>query len=490
MKRLIRLTVFLVIVCSLSACSMLQSMTARNSDSSSENTEGVLSDSICYSPYESSAFIGMDFTNVETLFQETGFENINLAPVFDINKNSNIADGSVESVIINGLTEYTPSTMFEKDVDVIISYHSIPRITLPISPAEAKATHYMDVGKMLFDAGFTDIETDEVYDLSIGDNSKTIISINGQEIDNQTELPFDSEISVIGHFPVSEYTTTINIDFESNLIFSKYNVVVTLADSELGTLLHGENGSYSVKLPAGSYDLVFSKEKDSKVAGSVTLNVNSNATVTFHISCNRKAVEVETKDFVRSIPDKSIQVPFSSYHYLRKDYQSMVDELKALGFTRVKAKATTDSYWVPDKVNTVVDIVIQGKAELEHDAIIDRSAEIIIYYHVADFMFAQDSVSVTEKDSFELPYSLTSGDTVDSINFEIDNSSVLQRNEDGSYTALMPGTATVTASSGGHVYSKCKVEVAEIVVPIDKLVFPYSETTVSVGSTFTLDLMQ
>ena len=128
---------------------------------------------------------------------------------------------------------------------------------------------------MFFDAGFINVETDEVYDLPAGADSQTIITVNGQEIGSLTELPFDGDIKVIEHFPISEYSTTINIDFESNWIFSKYNVVVTLAGTVLGTLPHGESGSYQVKLPAGSYDLVFSSEKESDVSGTVTLTVNS-----------------------------------------------------------------------------------------------------------------------------------------------------------------------------------------------------------------------
>ena len=484
MKRFLAIGFLIILVLSFTSCGQNKDDTARSNEAlvNSDNGETSL-----HSPYDSSECMGLNIAQVESLFKGAGFEQIVSTPVDDINSNSEIADGTVISVVINGLNEYTKNNEFSKDAEVMITYHNIPKILVPVSPSDAISMHYMDVGRLFFEAGFASIETDEAYDLSAGARSKTIICANGKEIGNETELPFDSSISIIEHYPISEYSTTINIEFESNLIFSKYNVVVTLAGNTLGTLPHGEDGTYKGMLPPGKYDLVFSNEKDSAVNGSVTLTVDSDTNVTYHISCNRKAVEIETKDYVCAVTDKTLLMPFSSWHFLRKDYQEVVDELKAIGFSNVTAKSTTDNLWTPDLVNTVVGVDVGGKSEFHHDELFDKSASVTVYYHVADFAFEQNTINVTEKDSFTLAYTLTSGDSIDSISFEIDNPDVLQRNEDGSYTALIPGTATITASSGGHVYSECNVEVAEIIVPIDKVVFASSEIDVSVGSTFKLD---
>ena len=359
-------------------------------------------------------------------------------------------------------------------------------VLLPISPSAALSRHYMDVGRLFIDAGFGNIETDEVYDLPAGASSETIIFVNGQKIAEEAQIPSDSKISIIGHFPVPEFATTINIDFEPNLIFSKYNVVVTLNDSTLGTLPHGENGSYKVMLPAGNYDLIFSSEEDSDVFGSVTLTVNYNTTAHYRISCNRNTINVEEKDVSQSIGDNYLLIPFSSSHYLRKDYQTVVDELIAQGFSRVTAKETTDCFWSPDAVDSVVGIDFGGETEFKPDTLFDKTTEVTVYYHVADFAFTKDSISITEKETFSLDYTMNSGDTIGSINFEIDDPNILRRNEDGSFTALSHGTATIIASSGSHTYSKCTVEVEELIIPIEKIVFSSSDIEVSVGSTFKL----
>ena len=487
MKKILSIIIFAIVLFIFVSCGGSLGNTLKDWGFSSRNSEAKRSDTTIYSPYDSSDFSGMDYAQVDILLREAGFEHITLTPIDDIDSNSDIADGTVESVKINEMEEFTTNSEFTKDSTIIVTYHNIPKVSIPITPEDALTMHYMDVGQMFFDAGFINIHTDEVYDLSVNTPSKTVITIKGKEINDETQLPFDGEISIIEHYPISEYTTIISIVFEENWIFSKYNVVVTLDGSTLGTLSHGENGTYKVMLPAGKHDLVFSNEKKPSVSGNVTLTVNSDMTETYHISCNRKTVDIDLIDDTRAVKDSNLLMPFSSHHFLRKDYHEAMNELKELGFTHITTEATTKTLWVPDKVDTVVGIEIDGKTEINHDDLFDKSAAVIVYFHVADFQFTQDEIKVTEKDTFNLGYSLNSGDLIDSINFRIDNKDVLKRNEDGSYTALIPGIATVTAYSEDHDYSTCRVEITEIIVPVEKVILEYSEKEISVGSTFKID---
>ena len=180
-------------------------------------------------------------------------------------------------------------------------------------------------------------------------------------------------------------------------------------------------------------------------------------------------------------------MPFSSDYYLRKNYETVIRELKALGFSNVTSKQTTDHFWSPSSIDSTVKILVGNETKFEHGKVFSKSSSITVFYHVSDFAFDQQTVSITEKDTFEIPYSVTSGDNTDLLQFSIDNPNVLRRNTDGSYTALIPGTAKVTVSCGGNQSSTCTVEVAEIIIPIDGLLFANDEIDVVVGSYFTLD---
>ncbi len=437
------------------------------------------------SPKSSSEYVGMDYVQAEAALRQAGFQQIIIVPVDDINSSSEINDGAVESVRINGLDEYTTSTEFTFEDEVVISYHRIPKIPVPMSLSDAASENYMDVGRVFHGAGFS-VETDEVYDLPAGTGYKTIITANGRSLQNEAELPFDAEIQVIGHFPAPEYPVVISIEFVSNLLFNKYDVIVKLDDSVLGTLPHGEDVAYSTSLLSGTHRLVFENSKDSNVTGSIDFFVDSGTTVNYRISCDRKVVNVNEGEVTRVLTDDNLQMPYSASHYLRKNYQEVKSELEALGFGYVSLKPTTDAFWAPDEVNSVVGIEINNVSEFDRNQVFNKAVPVTLYYHVADFKFDQTIISVTEKDTFWLTYSMTSGDTIESLDFEISNLNVIRRNDDGSYTALVPGTATVTVSSGGHTYSTCTVNVKETVVPIESVDFEEQEYEVSVGSTIKL----
>ncbi len=484
MKKIIYFILLISISSLLCACGLFSGA----SDAGAEvgNKESSIG-TICRSPYDSNKYKGMNYMEVESVLTEAGFSQIVFEQIDDIDSKSDIADGAVESVIISDLSEYSSEREFNADIRIIIAYHNIPKVKIPFSAEDAKSKHYMEVGKAFYDAGFVNVFTDEVYDLASEDSSETVISVNDSQLGEETEYPFDSEVSVIEHFPVSKYKTYIIIDFDKNLIFNKYGVDITLNGENIGSLEHGEDGRFEVMLSSGKYEMVFTSAKESDVTGSTTFVVDSQTNVNCKISCWNDNVKIESLKYYNVLNSNSVMLPYSCWHYYRKDSQTVVDELIALGFSNVTSVETTDQFWGSDRGDSVVGIRIAGKEDFSHDDIFSKSVEIEIYYHVADFEFSDLLIQIIEKENFELAYTLNSGESIDDISFEIDNSDVLQRNEDGSYTALKPGTATVTAFSGEHKCSQCKVEVVEIVVPIEKLEFSSDSMEVSVGSKFIVE---
>lgn len=480
MKRTTRVITIISILLLLSSCGISDMVSQVSRDS----TESGNSDNpIRHSPKASSEYVGMDHSQAESTLRQAGFELIVTVSVDDIDSSSEISDGAVESVRINGIDEFSTSTEFSKDDEVVITYHNIPKIPMPMSLSDIAEEFYMDVGRSFFEAGF-EVETDEVYDLEAGAESYTSITANGLAVQSESELPFDAVIRVLGHYPVSEFPVSITIEFESNWLANKYDVVVKFDGMIQGVLPHGQGATFNPSFPAGIHIITFESSKDENVNSSIELLVDSEAAVTYHIKCERKAVDVSEVGVTRALMDTTLLLPYSSSHYLRRDYQEVKSELETLGFDNVTAISTTDTFWAPDRVNSVVGITIDNISAFDHDQVFDRSVPVVLSYHIADFTFDQSSITVTERETFWLAYKMTSGDSIDSLDFIISNPTVIRRNEDGTFTALIPGTATVTATSGGHAYSTCSVKVDEIVVPIERVEFSSEEFEIAVGSSF------
>lgn len=69
---------------------------------------------------------GKDYQEVLTMLQEMGFTNIKTNPLGDLKKGWLHDDGEVKEVLIAGSAKFSVNDLFDQDVDVIISYHSIP----------------------------------------------------------------------------------------------------------------------------------------------------------------------------------------------------------------------------------------------------------------------------------------------------------------------------------------------------------------------------
>ena len=487
MRKIALIAASIILAGMIAGCNNENAMIAGGAPSTNESTRAAMVDPTLHSPYAYEAYTGMHYSEVERILSDAGFVNITLSPIEDINSNSYISDGTVEEVFLDGSDDYTEETPFNKNSAANIVYHTIPKVLTPMASADAVDKHYMDVGKAFFDAGFSFIETDEVYDLPADSDSETIVTVNDEQFGVGSPLPFDSIIRVIGHYPVQDFSTKIVIDFEENWIFSKYDVVVALDGRELGTLPHGQGNTYILALPTGEYTISFSKQKDQKVSGSAVFEVNSQTEVTYHIACHSDKVSVEEKDYKQELTNRTVLMPYSSSHFLRKDYQTAYEELKKLGFSKVTAMPTPNNLWSPSEVNSVVEVSIDGKSSFEWGTLFKKESSVTLFYHLPDFAFDQSLIGVTEKESFAIPYTLTSGDDIASFTFAVDSPDKLQRNDDGTYTALLPGRAVVTASIGGHTCSSCTVEIAEIVIPVERVVFSTEELNVIVGSNFCLE---
>lgn len=65
-----------------------------------------------------------DYKTVVEEFESLGFTNIKTEAIADIDENSDMEDGAVERVTVNGEDDFEINSIFDKDVEVIISYHT------------------------------------------------------------------------------------------------------------------------------------------------------------------------------------------------------------------------------------------------------------------------------------------------------------------------------------------------------------------------------
>lgn len=152
----------------------------------------------------SESLLGQNYEEVVSVLEEAGFTYISTSPEYDIGiQDINIED-TVESVVIDGQDSFNKDKRFQFDAPVMISYHKIKDVNIPISAKESKKLQYDDLVSQLKDAGFVNITLEPKYDLIKGwlkkEGSVESITVNGDSSfkANASYRP-DAEIIVVYH---------------------------------------------------------------------------------------------------------------------------------------------------------------------------------------------------------------------------------------------------------------------------------------------------
>lgn len=78
-----------------------------------------------FAPNTPNVYIGNNYQDAYREFIDAGFSNITTKQIKDIDAASEIADGTVESITVDGSSNYTQKTAFNKKSKVVIKYHTL-----------------------------------------------------------------------------------------------------------------------------------------------------------------------------------------------------------------------------------------------------------------------------------------------------------------------------------------------------------------------------
>ena len=135
----------------------------------------------------------------------------------------------------------------------------------------------------------------------------------------------DNSISSVSSEKITKNSTVllnINVDFEPNYLFSKYDVSLYVDNEHLCDLRHGRDGSAKLRVSKGKHTICFYKKDDHNIATRTDVNISEHSYMECEISTNRNGINLNNiKTISRyEISDLTMQT------YLR-EYDSIVDQL-------------------------------------------------------------------------------------------------------------------------------------------------------------------
>lgn len=93
------------------------------------------------------------------------------------------------------------------------------------------------------------------------------------------------------------------------------------------------------------------------------------------------AIFVEDVGEKQSIAQGKVQIGISSEDFVGKNYETVVKELEARGFTNIETFDLDDAGWLINRENTIKAVSVNGKTSFYSYDYFDLADKIIITYH-------------------------------------------------------------------------------------------------------------
>lgn len=350
-------------------------------------------------PSSAEEYIGSDHETVKSELERAGFTNIEMIENEDLTSQSELSDGDVGEISIDGNPGFKKRTSFDKNAPVVITYHTIRKIASPVSFEDVSGMEYTEVGTIFSDAGFTNVIIDEKYDLdpdeTNNDHEDKIIVNNRTSFNKGDAIPYDAKISVVRHYPYEKYDVSFHIDFAENLIFSKYNVDFSVDGEKEDTLAHGKDADFKLRLKEGSHSFKFSKADSAKIEEIITLDITGTTNVSYKITC--RSNEIEAKQNSIRVTEKKV-LPLSASDCEGKNYNDIVDSLRNAGFHSISANIIYDI--VNDELSEgeTEKVTVNGKSDFKQGEKFWENDRIVVTYHLKE---EDDPVKISEKEESE-----------------------------------------------------------------------------------------
>ena len=117
-------------------------------------------------PGASAGFAGEQYQTVVAQLRSAGFKNVRAEELCDVLMGAQDEDGLVDSVSVDGSTDYDEENVFPENAKIIVSYHAMP--AMPESAMDFPLDNYPSAVTKLKDAGFNNIKLEGIGDLITG----------------------------------------------------------------------------------------------------------------------------------------------------------------------------------------------------------------------------------------------------------------------------------------------------------------------------------
>lgn len=334
-------------------------------------------------------YLGKDHVVVENELIGLGFTNVSSSELQDLESSVDPKREKIATISINRVENFEPGESFPANANVVITYHAVKKIDVPISGDDLQKYDYTELADMLASAGFTKISTNEIVDLDPDstdtDHLNEVIIDNKSSFGTSDEFPVDADVKIICHKTFAKYTVRVHVDCEENWFLDKHDVDISIGGEKTEHLAHGGKADYEYRFKEGKYTITFTNSEDVSVKSKEEFDVYSDMTIAYKIVCHGSSIDVNTEytDRDLKLEEDQIKMEKAASEY-KGNYVEVIDQIKKLGFVNVKEEPIYDVYtgFLTSESDTE-SISIKGEKDFKRGDVFSSGDEVIVFYHTS-----------------------------------------------------------------------------------------------------------
>lgn len=134
----------------------------------------------------------------------------------------------------------------------------------------------------------------------------------------------------------------LDVNFEENILFSKYDVDVKVNGDKVGTIKHGDYFTSLQEVPKGDCKIVFQKVDDSSVDVTKKISLEGDTTYKCTIASHSDEIEIKEEEIIEGIEGMAIAIP----DVVGLNLEEARQQLENAGFVNITAKGENgDTVW-------------------------------------------------------------------------------------------------------------------------------------------------
>ncbi len=268
---------------------------------------------------------------------------------------------------------------------------------------------YPTAVKALNDAGFSNIVSNISSD---ADESLWVVTSQSKQAGKKL-LP-DTKIELECAMKCSLY---LDISSEGNLLFSTYDISISLDGTEIGTVANGKEFTYLAPILSGDHELVFCKAGNTSPKGTKTLSVSGDMTYTCTLSHDHSSIGLKNESTESNVGMASLEAVDVTGMVLSDAMKTLED----IGFSNLREEPNS-KIW--DKNNWIV--VSQG---ISAGTVVDKNEYFQLDCISLDDYFSQTYVGrdaaeiqeLAEQSGFTIRFEDSSGEDLNNKIADLDD---------------------------------------------------------------------